>query len=163
MKRGLIVLVGAALVGCGQQAATGNNAAVTANVVAPAEDDCSVPALSLADGAPLQTELLNEVTANFTNAFRRSCANGTLEGRELIDPKAADQGKLFLINAPDSNVASIYLSEVDGNRMVLEYAFLTADGKSQVPSAAELEEAIHCAVVGATPEEQEKSGRCLVD
>ena len=72
-------------------------------------------------------------------------------------------GKLFLINAPEANVASIYLSDVDGSRMVLEYPFLTTDGKSQVPTAGELEEAIYCAVRGATPEEQEASGRCLVD
>jgi hypothetical protein len=47
--------------------------------------------------------------------------------------------------------------------MVLEYPFLTTDGKTQVPTSNELEEAIYCAVVGATPEEQESSGRCLVD
>jgi hypothetical protein len=47
--------------------------------------------------------------------------------------------------------------------MVLEYPFLTIDGKSQVPTADELEEAIYCAVRGTTPEEREASGRCLVD
>ena len=111
----------------------------------------------------MESGLLNETKANFAAAFQRSCAKGHLEQKELFDSKAADQGQLFLINAPEANVASIYLSEVDGNRMVLEYPFLTTDGKSQVPSADELEEAIYCVVVGATPEEQESSGRCLVD
>ena len=96
-------------------------------------------------------------------AFKRACGKGLLTEKPLIDPKATDQGKLFLINAPEANVASIYLSGVDGSRMVLEYPFLTTDGKTQVPSADELEEAIYCAVVGATPEEQESTGRCLVD
>jgi len=45
----------------------------------------------------------------------------------------------------------------------LQHFILTTGGKSQVPSVAELEEAIDCAVIGATPEEQERSGRCLVD
>ena len=106
---------------------------------------------------------MDETKANFAAAFQRACAKRNLEERELFDPRAVDQGQLFLINAPEANVASIYLSEVDGNRMVLEYPFLTTDGKTQVPSSEELEEAIFCVVVGATPEEQEKSGRCLVD
>ena len=110
----------------------------------------------------LKSGQMKEAQANFDAAYEHSCGD-VLAGKPLIEPKAADQGKLFLINAPDANVASIYLSEVDGNRMVLEYPFLTVDGKSQVPTVAELEEAIYCAAVGATPEEQESSGRCLVD
>ena len=117
----------------------------------------------MADNANLESALMDETGANFAAAYRRACDKGLLTDRPLIDPKANDQGKLFLINAPEANVASIYLSAVDGSRMVLEYPFLTTDGKSQVPSADELEEAIYCSVRGATPEEQESTGRCLVD
>ena len=117
----------------------------------------------MADNAQLESALMDETKANFSTAFISACDKGLLTEKPLIDPQAADQGKLFLINAPEANVASIYLSDVDGSRMVLEYPFLTTHGKSQVPTADELEEAIYCAVRGATPEEQEATGRCLVD
>ena len=80
-----------------------------------------------------------------------------------MDPEAADSDTLFLLNAPEANIASIYLSETDGKRMVLEYAFVTPDGQSHVPPVEDLEEAIHCKVIGATPEEEERIGRCLPD
>ena len=163
MLKAYLLLAALALTACRQEAATQGNAAASTNAVKQSGDKCALPALTLADGAPLKSELLNETKANFTVAFRSACAKGLLEAKELFDPKATDQGKLFLVNAPEANVASIYLSEVDGNRMVLEYPFLTTDGKTQVPSADELEEAIYCAVVGATPEQQESTGRCLVD
>ena len=126
--------------------------------------DCALPSLALAESAKkLSNKIVAETKANFSTAFGRSCVNGTLESGEFYDPEAADPGRLFLFNAPDANVASIYTSKVNGNRMVLEYPFLTADGQSRVPTIEELEEAIYCSVVGATPKEQEDSGRCLPD
>ncbi len=164
MIRKLFFLVGLALAGCGQGGPPEGNALSTANAVEPAPaQKCVQPALAMADNAQLESALMDETKANFATAFKRACDKALMKDEPLIDPKAADQGKLFLINAPEANVASIYLSAVDGSRMVLEYPFLTTDGKSQVPSADELEEAIYCAVRGATPEEQEASGRCLVD
>jgi hypothetical protein len=162
MIRGLILLACLVPTACRQDAGSVNELVVS-NAAEPATGECAAPTLSMADGAPLESRLLDETKANFTTAFRSACAKGILKGKGLFDPNAAERGKLFLINAPEANVAAIYLSKVDGNRMVLEYPFLTVDGKSQVPSAAELEEAIYCAVVGATAEEQESSGRCLVD
>jgi hypothetical protein len=161
--KSLLIAIQAAvlLASCRDLAPADGNAAVANAVVEQPAEKCTPPALALADGSPLQSKLLNETKANFATAYGRSC--GFMKDKALFDPKAADKERLFLINAPEANVASIYLSEVDGNRMVLEYPFLTTDGKSQVPSAAELEEAIYCAVVGATPEEQESTGRCLVD
>ena len=150
------------LAACSQQTQPEGNAAV-ANIGEQAAEKCAPPTLALPDGDRLQSSLLNEATANFRSAFGRACNKGLLADKPLIDPKAADKERLFLLNAPEANVASIYLSSIDGNRMLLEYPFLTTDGKTQVPSAAELEEAIYCAVVGATPEEQESTGRCLVD
>ena len=47
--------------------------------------------------------------------------------------------------------------------MLLEYPFVTDFGKANVPSAADLHEAIYCAVKGATAKEEEESGRCLPD
>jgi len=156
-------LAGLVLAACRQGATPESNAALASNVVEQAVDQCAPPALAMADNAQLESKLLGETKANFAKAYKGACAKGLLKDKLLIDPKAADQGKLFLINAPEANVASIYLSEVDSNKMVLEYPFLTVDGKTQVPSVDELGEAIYCAVHGATPEELESSGRCLVD
>ena len=157
------IIASLALAACGQQVEPSENLSFPTNAVEQPTAQCTPPALALADGTALRSSLLAETKANFATAFQRACSTGLLRGKPLIDPEATDRERLFLINAPEANVASIYLSEVDGNRMVLEYPFLTTDGKSQVPSAEELEEALYCAVVGATPEEQEKSGRCLVD
>ena len=164
MIRALFLFVGLALAGCGQGGQPEGNALSTANAVEPAAaEKCVLPALAMADNAQLQSALMDETRANFTTAFKSACDKQLLADKPLVDPKATDQKQIFLINAPEANVASIYLSDVDGSRMVLEYPFLTVDGKSQVPTADELEEAIYCAVRGATPEEQEASGRCLVD
>ena len=164
MTRGLIFLAGIALAACGQGGESEGNSLATANAVGQSEaEECALPSLAMADSTQLDSSLMDETRANFAAAYKGACDMALLTGKPLIDPKAADQDKLFLINAPEANVASIYLSEVDGRRMVLEYPFLTTDGKTQVPSAAELEEAIYCAVRGATPQEQEATGRCLVD
>jgi len=163
VTRHLLLLAALLLAGCGERPAPDENA-VTPAIVEQTASQCTPPILALADGARSPgSSLLDETRANFAAAYKRACAKDVLKADPLIDAAAADQKELFLINAPEANVASIYLSEIDGNRMVLEYPFLTTDGKSQVPSTDELEEAIYCAVVGATPEEQESSGRCLVD
>jgi len=163
MTRALLITVTLLLGGCGQRSTPDENAVQHASAE-PSAGQCTPPTLALADGARSPgSSLLDETRGNFAAAYKRACAKGVLKAGPLIDVAASDQEHLFLINAPDANVASIYLSEIDGNRMMLEYPFLTTDGKSQVPSADELEEAIYCAVVGATPDEQESSGRCLVD
>lgn len=163
MARRLILLAGIALAACGQGDQPEANAVAAANVVEQVPSQCAAPELALADGGELESALLEEAKANFVTAYESACAKELLKDKPLIDPNAADQERIFLINAPEANVASIYLSDVDGSRMVLEYPFLTTDGKSQVPSTDELEEAIYCTVVGATPKEQESTGRCLVD
>jgi hypothetical protein len=157
------LLTGLLLAACGQEAQPEGNNVAGANVAEGPANQCTLPILAMADNAQLESKLLDETKAHLATAYKGACDKGLLNDKPLIDPKAADQHKLFLVNAPEGNVASIYLSEVDGNRMVLEYPFLTTDGKSQVPSTEELAEAIYCAVVGATREEQESSGRCLVD
>jgi hypothetical protein len=164
MTKGLVFLAAVALAACGQGGETEGNSSANANAVGQsAAEECAPLSLAMADNKQLESKLLVETKANFAAAYKGACDKGLLTQQPLIDPKAADQGKLFMINAPEANVASIYLSDVDGSRMILEYPFLTTDGKTQVPTADELEEAIYCAVIGATPQEQEASGRCLVD
>ena len=162
-RTAILLLAGLALAACKQEATPSEDKVSAANAAEQAVDQCAPPALAMADNAQLESKLLDETQANFARAFKGACAKGLLKDKPLIDPKSSDQGKLFLINAPEANVASIYLSEVDANKMVLEYPFLTTDGKTQVPSAGELGEAIYCAVQGASQQEQESSGRCLVD
>jgi hypothetical protein len=168
MIRSLPLLTGLLLASCGQDAQPEGNSVSVANasVVEQPAGKCAPPELSMENGAQpfgQGSALLGEINANFAAAFERACAKGLLNEKPLIDAKATNQRQLFLINAPEANVASIYLSAVDANQMVLEYPFLTSDGRTQVPSADELEEAIYCQVHGATPKEQEASGRCLVD
>jgi hypothetical protein len=103
---------------------------------------------------------MRKTSANFAQAYKQACAAGMLKSRPLIPVNGANAGKLFLTNAPSANVASIYPGE---GRMVLEYPFVDSHGKVGVPDAAELKEAIFCAVVGASDKEQEASGRCLPD
>ena len=106
----------------------------------------------------------DQTLKNFGTAYRQACFKGLMRNRPLVKPGSVPPGRLFLRNAPDANVASIYNEGGEGERpgrMVLEYAFVAHDGAVNVPSADELEEAIFCAVHGVTSEEDE--GRCLPD
>jgi len=135
---------------------------------APAAACAPVPALALLPGfrdprrrfAP-GTAAYQATARNFAAAWRRSCARGVLRG-------VAAWERLYLRNAPHANVAQI-ARYPDGRvraysrRLSLEYPFVTEDGAAHAPSADELTEAIYCHVRGATPQEQEASGRCLPD
>jgi hypothetical protein len=116
----------------------------------------------------LRADAFRRTGVNFAAAYGRACAQGLLRGRTLIDAGAGQRDRLFLKNAPDANIASIYLDGEEGapaaaRHMVLEYPFLTADGAAHVPGREELAEAIFCHVQGASAEESEESGRCLPD
>jgi hypothetical protein len=101
-----------------------------------------------------------QTRTNFGKAYKAACSEGMFNRRPLITANGANAGKLFLVNAPDANVASIY----PGNgRMLLEYWFVDHKGKASAPAVNELHEAIYCAVHGASAKEQEESGRCLPD
>ena len=102
--------------------------------------------------APKSTAF-KSTSANFAKAHAKACADGLLKPRDI-------PSRLVLHNAPEANVASIYVSD---GRTVLEYSFVTPDGRKHVPDAEELHEAIYCSVRGATPQEEEESGRCLPD
>jgi hypothetical protein len=98
---------------------------------------------------------LRETTANFAKAQAKACAEGLLKAKTI-----AASNRLFLVNAPDANVASI---TSDKGRTVLEFGFVDHAGKVHVPTSAELHEAIYCAVHGASDAEQQESGHCLPD
>lgn len=147
------------------QAGAANEAA---NEGAPAPACAPPPALALlpdfadprhgfAPGAPP----FRATQANFAAAYAQACRSGVVRSEGL-------GGRLFLRNAPNANVAGLYRDGEEGapaasRRLVLEYPFVTDDGTAHVPAAEELGEAIYCHVHGATPREQEETGRCLPD
>jgi hypothetical protein len=106
-------------------------------------------------------ELTRQTTANFAAAYAQACRKGLLKDKALVPPESKNPGRVFLFNSPNANVASIYTA--DNGQTLLEYHFVSEDGQKYIPGAEELEEAIYCAVVGATEVEQEESGRCLPD
>jgi hypothetical protein len=114
------------------------------------------------------TAAFRRFETGFAAAYRGACERGALRRHPLIAAGAAERDRLRLKNAPEANIASIYLDGEEGapaaqRHMVLEYPFLTADGATHTPSAVELGEAIFCAVQGASQQEEEDSGRCLPD
>ena len=120
---------------------------------------CAPVSLALPGGPKLFTTAFSSnstafqsTSANFAKAYAKACVDGL-----LIPGKLAS--RLVLRNAPEANAASIYASH---GRTVLEYYFVTPDGRKHVPDVVELREAIYCAVKGATAKEEE-SGRCLPD
>ena len=101
------------------------------------------------------TPVFRATERTFGRAWQWSCASGVVRGVRWP--------RLYLRNAPDANVASIYRDRAARSRLVLEFPFLTPDGSANAPGTEELAEAIYCHVRGATPQEQEASGRCLPD
>ena len=158
MLKPLIVLATALIVAIAAQAAPPPPAPSV-----PFIPDCARPPVVEA-GRALggRKDAADLVRIHFSTAYLRTCFKGVLRGRLLVLPNSVPPGRLFLKNAPDSNVASIYQEEKKGRpgRMVLEYHFVV-HGALIVPTAEELEEAIFCAVQGVTSEEDE--GRCLPD
>jgi hypothetical protein len=171
--------------GQGQQAVTNTARAAPVKAVAPAvverpkADAASAcapaPSLALAQDfadphhrfAPGTAPFLR-LEASFAAAYRSACEHGILRGHPLIAAGATAPDRLQLKNAPDANVASIYLDGEEGapparRHMVLEYPLLATDGTTHLPSESELAEAIFCAVQGASQQEEEASGRCLPD
>jgi hypothetical protein len=178
IKSMLFPLAAIVLGGCDRGDA-GNAAAAAPKSVArpaPAPAACApAPTLVLSEdfadphrAFALRTDPFRRTGVNFAAAYRAACAQGLLRGRTLADAGAGQPDRLFLRNAPEANIASIYLDGEEGapapaRRMVLEYPFLTADGTAHVPGTEELAEAIFCHVRGASVREAEESGRCLPD
>ena len=117
---------------------------------------CAPVQLAIPPGSlftPFGSAHLRRTSANFAKAYAQACREGLINGRPL-------PARVYLHNAPEANTASIYRS---GKLMLLEYWFVTGDGRAHVPAVDDLHEAIYCAVHGASAKEQEESGRCLPD
>ena len=107
-------------------------------------------------GTPRRRDVEEEVRA----AFKSACKYGLLKGSTIAKLHGVSSRRLYLSNAPNANIATLY----DRNgKLVLEYPFVAADRTMHVPSAKDVQEAIFCAVHGASAKEQEESGRCLPD
>jgi len=133
---------------------------------------CPVPALSAPSGADVfarrfggNTTAFKGVSNNLAAAFRSACGAGLVERGGPLGFGGESAVQFALKNAPEANVASVYAERLaNRNReVVLEYPFITPDGSVNIPTAEEIEEAIFCAVRGASAKEQEESGRCLPD
>ena len=141
----------------GNATATENAPAATA---AAAKPSCALPRLEYRHTQlkPAEQATFN---ANFRTAFDRACAEGLLADGPLVDPGALDKDTIVVMNAPEANVTSIYFGpSAAPPAMLLESPL---GSPPQIPSAEDLHEAIYCAVKGATPEEEETTGRCLPD
>ena len=121
--------------------------------------DCAVPGL---DFAEVEFNEAGKVTFanNWSAAVDRACAEKLAGDKPLNHPDVLGS-MLLLHHAPEANIVSIYLNDrKKPERMVMEGPF---GSPPKAPAAEELYEAIYCSVKGATPEEEEQSGRCLPD
>ena len=123
---------------------------------------CDPPKLDFAAAPNLGPKDQARYVENFRAAYDKACAGKLFADRPLIDEGTTRKSTLFVLNAPEANVTSIYLGTTAGPppRMLIESPFGTPP---QIPSVDDLHESIYCAVIGATEEEQETSGRCLPD
>lgn len=166
-----LILFALTLAACGNQ--PGGNAMTNADVPdgpmpagapplpkVPPEPRCAMPKLDFAESglaAPDQARF----TSNFRVALDKACREGLLGAEPIVDARAQAKDTIFVLNAPEANITSLYLSpSSERHRMMIESPF---GSPPQVPSVADLHEAIYCWTKGATPEEEEKTGRCLPD
>ena len=146
--------------------------AVLATAAEPAAPRCAPPvvlltgddkafAVRFAVGTPRRRMMEDNVRA----AFKSACKYGLLRGSNIPKLNGVSTRRLFLENQPDANIAMLEADRRrDGSwRLVLGYPFVAADRSVNVPTPTEIQEAIYCAVRGATQQEQAQSGRCLPD
>lgn len=154
------------LAACGNQPAgnTMTNAPATAPTQAVPKTSpqrCDMPKLDFRAADTLREKDRARFTENFRIALDKACSEGLLEGDPLIDERAHVKDTIFVMNAPEANVTSLYFgSSAAPPAMLLESPF---GDPPQIPSVEDLHEAIYCWTKGATEEEQETSGRCLPD
>lgn len=156
---------------CSQQDSAGDETAAAGEPTPIASADPAECAKVTLDIAPerfaegrenfaVGTTARNRLDEAFTVALAQACAEGMLAKQPLVDPRSKEKRTLFIANAPQANVASIYF---DNGATWFEGPFF-ADGQHvQVPGVDAIKEAIYCHAVGATPDEQEQTGRCLPD
>ena len=112
-----------------------------------------------------QTPRRRTVEENVRAAFKSACRHHLLTGSTIPKLDGVSTRRLFLENQPNANVAMLEADQrPDGSwRLILGYPFVAADRSVHVPSATEIQEAIYCAVHGASAQEQARTGRCLPD
>jgi hypothetical protein len=153
------------LAACGQQASDAEPTPIAsaANPADCAKVTLDIPAERFTEGREqfaVGTQARTKLDANFTVAIAQACAEGLMAKTPLIDPRSKEKNTLFIANAPNANIASIYFNE---GATWMEGPFF-ADGQHvQVPGPDAIKEAIYCHTVGATEQEQETTGRCLPD
>ena len=152
------------LAACGQQASDAEPTPIAASNPADcAKVTLDIPPERFAQGREnfaVGTTARNKLDANFTVALAKACAEGLMAKTPLIDPRSKEKNTLFIANAPEANIASIYF---DKGATWMEGPFFAGGQHVQVPGPDALKEAIYCHTVGATEQEQESSGRCLPD
>lgn len=168
----LFFLAALALAGCNrgapqqQPVAAAEPAATNVSntvVAAPPPSACAQsPRLAMSASAFGKSSDLAQLQANFDEGYAEACKAGWFSKKPLVDPRADHRDTLLVANAPEANIASIYFDAAKRD-MLLEGPFVDDAGAAHVPSPDELREAIYCHAVGATPKEQEESGRCLPD
>lgn len=125
------------------------------------EESCAMPKLDFRSAETLKEKDRLRFTDNFRIALDKACTEGLLEGEPIVDKRAVVKNTIFVMNAPEANVTSLYFGpSASPPAMLLESPF---GDPPQVPSVEDLHEAIYCWAKGATEEEQETSGRCLPD
>ena len=161
-----------ALVACGSERA--GNAMTNAQVPdgpmpagapplpkAAAQLSCDMPKLDFRAAETLTEKDRAKFAGNFRVALDKACTEGLLEGDPIVDERAYVKDTIFVMNAPEANVTSLYFGpSAAPPAMLLESPF---GDPPQIPSVEDLHEAIYCWTKGATEEEQETSGRCLPD
>ena len=127
----------------------------------PTPGNCDFPKLDFRAASQLTDRDKASFAANLRAAFDRACGEGLFAERPLVDPRSDDRSLLYVMNAPEANVTSIYFgSSAAPPAMLLESPFRSP---AQIPTVEDLHEAIYCEMRGASPEEEERDGRCLVD
>ena len=171
MKLRVLVLI-LTLAACGNQPASNamTNAAVPDGPMPPGapplprvppQSNCDLPKLDFRAASNLGPTEQARFAENFRVAFYKACGEKLFADGPLIDPDSNAKDTLVVLNAPEANVTSIYLSSsAVPHAMLIESPF---GDPPQIPSVEDLHEAIYCAMVGATPEEEERDGRCLPD
>ena len=141
--------------------AVAGNAPGESEAAKPMPKNCDFPKLDFHAASELTEKEKASFTANLRAAFDRACGEGLFAERQLVDSRSYDRSLLYVMNAPEANVTSIYFGpSAAPPGMQLESPFRSP---AQIPTVEELHEAIYCEMRGGTPEEQERDGRCLVD
>lgn len=158
----------AAITACSQAADGDANAAVinlSAPAAAPIPANCAPATLDFTAATSLGPKEQALFADNFKTAYDKACAEGLMAREPRVDPRVYDKDTIFVLNGSEANIPSFYFAPSGAPpSMLLEWPFGAEPGSpSQIPSVEDLHEAIFCTMKGATPEEEETTGRCLPD